>query len=325
MTLLRVVKPSEKPTTAPEKATGVTNDTIAVTPDELRSWLLPPCQRQLTVNPRLRALALSIQEDGGVIPEPLSLARLGGQVYIIDGQHRREAALRSKCEMLYAEVRWHHRVKSLDDIDEIFKRLQKRLVGMKPDDTLRASESGNVGLQRIRTACPYIGYDRIRRKGNGPMMSMSALARAWFGAVPERPSASHLGAETVEESIRVDRNNDVDNLIDFTRACFDAWGREESNKRLWGGLNLTLCAWLYQRTVSGSYSAKTPKISKDLFRRCLMSVAAAPFYSDWLEGRTLRERDRATAFGKLKQTFAKRIALETGKKPMLPQPAWSSH
>lgn len=322
--MLRIVKPSDKPTTDAEKAVGVTYDILAVTPDELRAWLLPECQRELTVNARVRGMAVTIREDGGVVPEPISLARLGNHTYLVDGQHRREAALLSGCEVLYVEVRWLH-VRSLQDVHALFKRLQQKLVSMRPDDTLRASESASPGLQRIRSTCPFIGYDKIRRQGNGPMVSMSTVLRAWFGAIPETPSPSNLNPDTLVESVVVNLKNDVNNCIDYISACYDAWGRDNANKRLWTSLNLTLCAWLYQRTVTGQYSGKTTKVTKDLFRRCLMSVAADATYGDWLVDRTLRERDRTTAYTKLKQIFAKRIALETGKKPMLPQPAWASH
>lgn len=322
--MLKIVKPSDKPSTDAEKAVGVTYDIITVTPDVLRSWLLPPCQRELTVNTKVRAMAVKIREDGGVIPEPVSLARLGGHTYLVDGQHRREAALLSACEVLYVEVRWLH-VRTLNEVDALFDRMQQKLVTMRPDDTLRARESSVPGLQRIRSSCPYVGYDRVRRQGNGPMISMGTVLRAWFGAVPETPSPSNLNPDTLVESVKVNLQDDVNNCIDYIAACYDAWGREAANKRLWTSLNLTLCAWLYQRTVTGQYSTKTTKLTKEMFKRCLMSVAADASYSDWLVDRTLRERDRTTAYTKLKQIFAKRIALEGGKKPMLPQPAWASH
>ena len=322
--MLRIIKPSDKPDTNAEKAVGVTYDIITVTPDDLRAWRLPPCQRELSVNSKVRAMSVKIREGGGVIFEPISLARIDGHTYLVDGQHRREAALLSECEIMYVEIRWLH-VRTLNEVAALFDRMQQKLVIMRPDDTLRARESSVAGMLRIRAACPFVGYDRIRRQGNGPMISMGMVLRAWFGAVSETPSPSNLNPDTLVESIKVNLQNDVNNCTDYITACYDAWGRESTNKRLWMGLNLTLCAWLYQRLVTGQYSGKTTKLTKEGFKHCLMSVAADPNYSAWLVDRTLRERDRAAAYTKLKQIFAKRITLDTGKKPMLTQPAWAPH
>jgi hypothetical protein len=43
---------------------------------------------------------------------------------------------------------------------------------------------------------------------------------------------------------------------------------------------------------------------------------------DWLVGRSIGERDRVPAYGRLQTTFVHRATAETGKKVVLPQPAW---
>jgi hypothetical protein len=53
-----------------------------------------------------------------------------------------------------------------------------------------------------------------------------------------------------------------------------------------------------------------------------MSVSANSDYIDWLVGRNLGEPDRAPVYGRLKTIFAQRTMAETGKKVVLPQPAW---
>jgi hypothetical protein len=83
--------------------------------------------------------------------------------------------------------------------------------------------------------------------------------------------------------------------------------------------------WIYRRMVLDQYSPKTPRLTKDLFRKCLMSLSADENYLDWLVGRSLGERDRSPAYNRIKAAFAKRIEIETGKKPLMPSPAWSSH
>ena len=62
-------------------------------------------------------------------------------------------------------------------------------------------------------------------------------------------------------------------------------------------------------------------------RRTLLSLAIAETVAIlglvlYFVGRNLGERDRSPAYGKMRKVFADRIASDTGKRPMLPSPAW---
>lgn len=85
---------------------------------------------------------------------------------------------------------------------------------------------------------------------------------------------------------------------------------------------MTVCMWLYRRLVITPYSSSTKKLTKEMFSKCLMGVAADAHYAEWLVGRQLRDRDRSPAYQRVKALFAKRIELETGEKPRLPSPDW---
>ena len=105
--------------------------------------------------------------------------------------------------------------------------------------------------------------------------------------------------------------------------AYKAFGREVEYQRLWARLNLTLSIWMYKHLVLSQWSPKTPKLSKELFTRCLMSLSADSGYLDYLVGRSLGERDRSPAYGRMKGIFSRRIIQETGKRVMLPSPPWA--
>lgn len=316
--ILKVVRPS----TEAQKATHTTLDTIIVTPELVKSWRLPPFQRQLRVNEKVKLLALQIKVDE-VIPGVLTLGIISEDgrkvVYLLDGQHRREAFLQSGVELGYADVRQRH-FESMEDMGEEFVNLNSQLVRMKPDDILRGLEGTNEALAKIKKTCPYVGYDMIRRSEKCPVVSMSALLRCWFGSSPEVPSLGGLTASTLAKTLTIE---EADTLIGFLNVAMNAWGRDQNYLRLWLNLNLTICMWLYRRMVITPYSAKTSKLTKEQFGKCLMSLSADDTYLDWLVGRQLRDRDRSPAYARIRNIFAKRLENDLGKKVFMPGPAWS--
>lgn len=309
-----------KPSTEAQKTTGTTLDTIELTPSLVRSWKLPPFQRPLRVNDKLLLLAQQIKREDGIIPGVMTLGVLDRERYLVDGQHRREAFLLSECIIGYADVRVLHFADMAEMGDE-FVNLNSQIVKMRPDDILRGLEETYEPLRRLRRRCPFVGYDQIRRNEKAPVLSMSAALRSWVGSANEVPKAGGASAAQLARTFSIE---DADAMIQFLDCAIGAWGREVANSRLWSNLNLCLCMWLYRRLVITPYSAKTQKIGRDTFTKCLMSVSASELYSDWLVGRNLSIRDLSPAYGRLKGIFAGRLEQETGKKPLLPQPAWSS-
>jgi len=307
--------------TKAERVTGTRMDTIQVTPEIVSSWPLAPSQRPLKINLKVKELSETIKRDGGVIPGIVTLAHLGrhtGIPFLLDGQHRREAFLLSGCPMGYVDIReaWFD---TLAEMGQEFVNLNSALVKITPDDVLRGLEQSSLPLTKIKQACPYVGYEFIRRGPNNALVSMSAALRCWEAGRRDVPSggqsATVLAATMTLES--------AEQLVGFLGSCFKAWGRDPEYWRLWGNLNLTLCSWLYQRTVTGTYSAKTPKLSKENWTKGLMSLSADAHYIDWLLGRHVGDRDRSPAYNLMKTTIAKRLSLETGRNIMLPKPPWA--
>ena len=319
MTKLHLVKPS----TEAEKITHTVNDTIEITPNSARAWKAPPFQRPLRVNDRVMKLMLEIKKSG-VVPGTITLGLLAGEHYLIDGQHRREAFLLSELPIGYCDVRVLH-VKTMIEMAREFFNLNSQLVNMRPDDFLKALESSITQLQKVRKACAFVGYDMVRRNEKSPIVSMSNLLRMWVASSKEVPGGGGLGAVTLAETLS---SEEAQNLIEFATLAFEAWGRDSEFHRLWGSLNMQLCMWIYRRMVCGqniTSASRVTRIDKMLFKKGLLSLSANAHYLDWLVGRQATDRDRSPGYGRVKKIFVDRIQLETGKKPLLPSPAWASH
>lgn len=311
-----------KPRSHSEKRTKTVVDTVMVTPDILNKWLSPPFQRPIKENERVREVAEELKLDGGVFPGIITLGILSGETYLLDGQHRRLAFQLSGLKEGYTDVRMHY-CENMAEMGEEFVRLNSQLVRMRPDDILRGLEGSNPALSYLRAQCPFIGYDMVRHGPNAPMVSMSALLRCWKGSdgeVPSTTGGTAFSAARLGPSLSME---DSHKLADFMKLVFEAFGKDPEYNRLWGSLNIILCMWMYRNTVLSQFSKKTPKLSRDAFKKCLMSLSATGTYLDWLLGRQLGERDRSPAYSRLKSIFSKRLLEDTGKTVYLPQPAWA--
>jgi len=313
---LSIVRPSSKP----QKATQTTVDTIIITPEIAKGWLNPPFQRPLRLNQRVIELAEEVKAHE-VIPGVITLGVLDGKTYLLDGQHRREAFLISELKEGYLDIRVAH-FESMGDMGEEFVKLNSALVRLRPDDMLRGLEASNEHLSRIRKKCPWIGYDQIRRGPSSPVVSMSAVLRCWFGSATEVPKTGVGSASNLVSSLTQD---DADELCSFMERAVTAWGKDQEYARLWSSLNLTLVMWLWRRISLAQWSPRVPKVTKELFTKCMMALSASSTYVDWLAGRQMSERDRGPAYSRIKSIFAKRLEEEYGKKAAMPQPSWASN
>lgn len=309
-----------RPTTQIEKKTKTVVDTILVTPEKVRAWKLPLFQRQLRENRKVLALAEQLKTDGGVWPGIVTLGVFGGDTYLIDGQHRAHAFVMSGLTEGYTDVRIHY-FNSVAEMGDEFVKLNSQLVVLRPDDILRGLEPSMPALKAIREECPFIGYDLVRRSEKAPMMSMSMALRSWRAGINEVPaSTGGDGGRVIAAGMD---ETEVRFFTEFMNIAYKAFGRDVEYQRLWARLNLTLSIWMYKHLVLSQYSPKTPKLTKELFQRCLMALSADNDYLDWLVGRQLTERDRSPAYARMKGIFGRRIAQETGRKVSLPSPAWA--
>lgn len=294
-------------------------DTIEITQELAASWLLPPFQRPLKVNQKVVDLAEHLKSTG-VMPGVLTLGKLDKDTYLVDGQHRRQAFVISELPVVYSDVRICH-FDTLAEMGEEFVNQNSHLVTLKPDDILRGLENSSPAIMFVRRQCPFIGYDNLRRGStSSPVVLMSAALRSWDSSSREAPSKSTsttaIAAALTEEEARL--------MVPFMKAAWSAWRSDSENYRLWGALNLTLCAWLWRNMVLTRYSARTTQLTERQFVACLMSLANQTDYIDWLLGRHMSEHNRAPAYARIKSAFVSRMAIELpDSKIYFPAPSWT--
>lgn len=302
-------------------------ETIIVSVDQVQQWRVPPFQRPVRVNAKVTAMAEELKRDAVSISGIITLGKMGreGALYVVDGQHRLEAFRISGLKEIIADVRIVH-FDTMSEMAEEFVQLNTALVRMRPDDILRGLEPTSPQLQRVKTECPFVGYDNIRRNGSAsPILGMSAVVRCWVSSSVETPTGNMGGMSIAAAASNLD-DVSVENLVGFLHLAHAAWGRDQEYFRLWGNLNLTLCMWLWRRLViDKERGVKRASVLTELqFKQCLMSMSADANYVDWLLGRVMGDRDRGPAYAKIKAIFAKRLSAEGIAKPLLPSPAWAS-
>jgi hypothetical protein len=282
-------------------------------------WALPPFQREVRQTAKVVEFAEELRGNGGMIAGVIHLGMLPDDdtVYLVDGQQRRNGCHMSGLEEFYADTSLKT-YSSLLDMAEDFKKLNGRLVPFRPDDMLRAYEIGHEPLQRLREACPFIGYASIRRADDhGPLVGMSAVLKCWFGAALPTPG---VGTSAIALLDQLDQTQ-CELMIVFLLSAHSAWGRDKQYYRLWSNLNLTMCMYLYRKLLLEPKGR--PPLSQEMFRKCLMSVSANSQYQDWLQGRNINDRDRSPCYKRLKAIFVGRLTQEyNGKLYKLPAPDW---
>lgn len=298
-------------------------ETLIITPSVVAGWKIPPFQRPLRVNEKVRATAEEIKKTE-TIPGIITLGRLKDQtLHLVDGQHRVEAFKISELREAIADVR----VVRFDTVGEMadeFVQLNSSLVKMRPDDILRGMEQTTSSLRAIRAHCPYVGYDNLRRNESTPILGMSMLIRAWNGSQKETPVATSgpsaaILAETMEPG-------SVQTLLSFLDIAYSAWGRDPEYYRLWNALNLVMCMWLYTRLVHNKETGGTRRhvsLTQTMFKHCLMALSADADYLQWLQGRAMTDRDRAPAYSRISAIFRKRMK-EHDVVGKMPGPAWAN-
>jgi hypothetical protein len=302
-------------------------ETMLFSRDDVSTWIVPPFQRPLRVNDKVRAVAEELKANGGFIQGVLTLGKLHNDkgTYIVDGQHRIEAFKISELPEAIADVRTVT-FDSLADMAEEFVLLQQALVRMRPDDILRGIEASTRSLKIIRETCPFVGYGYVARSTSltSPLVSMAVVLRHWAGSQPETP-VPHKSSVTSTQLAHEMDDLEVTNLCKFLHVAQSAWGRDPSYARLWSGLNLGLCMWMYRRLVLDiDRTAKRAMIlNTDQFKKCLMSISADGEYIDWLSGRSLTDHHRMPCYRRLRAIFGTRLKEEGVDAPKFPSPAWA--
>jgi len=299
-------------------------ETMLLTPQGVERWRKPPFQRELRETPRVVALAEEIKKESGILPGIITLGQLGGELYLVDGQHRLHAFKLSGLSEGLADVRVRY-FKTMAEMSAEFIELNGALVRMRTDDITRAQEERNEHIAQLRKRCPFVGYDHIRSAGGKTLLSMATAIRIWFGSAGETPSTGPASSD----AINMLNAEEGDKLARFLQMCFAAWGRDTEHFRLWSALNLGILMWLWRRIVLGTNlppyrgGSRILSIKADTFEKCCMGLAADSRYTEWLIGRALRERDRPPCYSRIREIFTRRLAIEGIRGPRFPHEDWT--
>jgi hypothetical protein len=305
-------------------------ETIWLTPAILESWVLPPFQAPLRLNAKVHQIGDELRNQIGipVITGVITLGILPGDtaLYLLDGQHRRAAALESGKTEFLADVR----IKAFESMEEMAKEfldLNTPISKKSPDDQLRALQESCKPLQLLTKECPFIGYRYIRANPESAVVGMAATLRRWRGSGNETPSIGGATGSAINMALQLTME-DAEQIIRFMKVAFSAWKKDIENATLWATLNMVLSMWLWRvlvldrdRTGSRRYAALTA----DQFLHCLMAASANAEYVAWLSGRNMIERDRAPGYRRLRAIFIARLQDEMPGKIKMPQPMWMNN
>jgi hypothetical protein len=319
--------PNISPIKSPKLVHRAKMETALISPTMGANWRVPPFQRPLRINDKVRHIADEIRANGGVIPGVITLGSIAGDAttkYIVDGQHRIEAFRLSEIAEGLADIRTIEFANMAEMATE-FVNSNSNIIKMRPDDFLRGLQDSTPSLKVVRSGAPFVGYDMIRRHANtSPILSMSMVMRAWTGSARDTPglpsiSATHLAMDMTDDSAR--------QLVECLTMMFEVWGRDIESQKLWGSLNMCMCMWMWRRLVLEGHrqaNARYVALKKGQFRNCLMELAANVDFNEWLKGRAMTERDRNPCYTRLKKLFERRLKADGIKERIrFPQPAWA--
>jgi hypothetical protein len=300
-------------------------DTMVITPGSIDQWKKPTFQRELRATPRVLEAAAQIKDEG-ILPGVLTLGKLGGETYLLDGQHRVEAFRLAGIPEAYVDVRICT-FESMGEMGEEFVRLNSSLVRMKNDDIMRGLEGSNESLRMLRRRCPFVGYDHLRMAGADGrakvLLSVTVAVRTWFGSGTPTPVAGPSSMEAVKT---LDQK-ETEQMTTFLSLCYDAWGGDAANFKLWCSLNLVLLMWLYRRVVlaEGGKHANNRYIqmTASQFQKCMVALSANPMYVDWLRGRNISDRDRSPCYMRIRDIFVRRLSEMDIKGARFPAADWT--
>lgn len=303
-------------------------ETMVFDREDVQKWVPPAFQRPLRVNEKVRSLAEELKQNGGILSGIITLGKLPNDktIYLVDGQHRREAFLISDLAEGLSDVRICS-FDSMADMADEFVRLQQSLVKMRPDDVLRGLEASTRSLKIIRETCPFVGYDLIRRSGgdHAPVLSMAVAIRFWIGSRGDTPVNNTQGGTAAQMAREID-DREVMSLCKFLHVVHTAWGHDPAYARLWSGLNLGISMWLYRRVVldQDRSNKRAVILNTEQFKKCMMALSAAGDYIDWLGGRMLSDHHRSACYRRIKTILAPRLKEDGVDNPKFPQPAWAA-
>lgn len=289
-----------------------------VTLQDIESWKMPSFQRPFVNNTKVKAISKEIATNGHEIPGWIILGKLGDDTYLLDAQHRVNAAKMSGISEFLAKVELIQ-FDSMAEMGQHFIRENSKIVSLKPDDILRGLRDQSDVLQLLES-CPVIAYDNVRRGGGintRPMVTMSNALRAWDASRGEVPG----GSVSAIEALNGMSISDAQHLVEFLNLAKECWGTDSTYNALWNRTNLVMCMWIYKLMVIGINrldKSRFTKMSREDFQKGLIGLTDNT-YSQFVIGKNNITNFRVPLYNRMKKIFLERLG--TLK---FPAPDWVS-
>ena len=192
-------------------------DTWVLTSESIEAWRIPPFQRPLRVNDKVRQIGEEIKTTE-VIPGVITLGIVDTgrdrSTYLMDGQHRIEGFRISGLKEAFADMRILH-FSNMADMGVAFVNLNSQIVKMRPDDILRGMEGHIEGVRIVRERCNFVGYDQVRRGTHSPILGVVACHQIRVHLVQAAlPCARDVAAGAPDLGVEA-RAHLVDALLDL--------------------------------------------------------------------------------------------------------------
>ena len=318
-----------------ERQTQTHVDMIVVTPETWDQWANPNgtkvgpnsedgFQRAISRNQNVREVAEVIKRDR-VIPGQVVIGVYLDKLWLIDGQHRREAffeAVKSGIPSAYMDIKYEW-FDSWADMASRYVELQRKICGHKADDMLKGLEFSTPSLQLLRQKCPFVGYTRLRGSAeHKARLSVSGVLKAWFGSRSEAPNSAGPGTYDASKVFSIE---DANQLSAFLRLAESAWTFHPNYWPLWGQLNMTVCMWLYRRCVL-SVTEGFPSMTAEQFSSCLASLPTAKIGQSFMYVQFLNRKgfaDRGPVYSEIVKSFTSALRTEHKARVKFPEPPWT--
>jgi len=283
-----------------------------VTVAEMTQWASPPFQRPVVEGrANLREVARIIR-DTGEVPGVVTLGELDGVLYLIDGQHRRRATEMSERTevMVYLVIL---KCLTMEEMSRRFLALNSSIVPIKVDDRLRSAEITNPNLRMIRDLCGFVGY----RKSAHHVVTMSVVLRSFLASCRDTPGplTGVLSSDRITLA-------EAEELAAALAVLYKSWGNTAGQESLWGGLNLSVCLWLYRRVVFEAATTRNTTVTPDEFSVAMVGLTDR-VYLEWLRGKSTGPMFFPGTYDRIKSCLVAWLRSEGRTRIRLPSPSFA--
>lgn len=269
------------------------------------TWKVPPFQRDNIVNKKVSDLAEVIKKDPHLRFGTLIVGCIDGELYLLDGHHRKGAVLKSGVLAFRADVKFA-RCASMVEAVEVYQQVQDQIKRGTPNDRLKAAAYKHPNLQRVANECNFVTFAKAAKGQEGRLLTMSTAVQAWEWSKGDPPKPNKGGSvESMGEGLSDD---DSTKLIEFLKLCREHFGTDQP--AMWKSPNLPMCLWLYRRLVwrENAEDKRYSTLSRKEFGTGLAVLRQGAYVACLTNKKLSNDYDRDVVWKKLLSNFRKGLS-----------------